>query len=165
MGLLPAAGVIQSIWDALVNAEKPLLVCGQDIGVAGAGEDILTLAERLALPVATGFFDSASFPAHHPNYIGQVESVSEEEYDVVCCVGYRQNTRGYPVDLRFAKTGTMIGSATTIDAGQHVPARPRCGAMCGIPCARSTACGRRRMATSRTCRGAAEPPPRRASPA
>jgi len=40
MGLLPEAGVIQSIWDALVNAEKPLLVCGQDIGVAGAGEEI-----------------------------------------------------------------------------------------------------------------------------
>ncbi|HXD96886.1 MAG TPA: thiamine pyrophosphate-binding protein [Candidatus Acidoferrum sp.] len=109
MGLLPEAGVIQSIWDALVNAEKPLLVCGQDIGVAGAGEEILTLAERLALPVATGFFDYASFPVHHPNYVGQVESVSEEEYDVVCCVGYRQNTRGYPSDLRFAKAGSIIG--------------------------------------------------------
>ena len=67
------------------------------------------LAERLALPVATGFFDYASFPVQHPNYVGQVENVSEEEYDVVCCVGYRQNTRGYPSDLRFAKAGTIIG--------------------------------------------------------
>jgi thiamine pyrophosphate-dependent acetolactate synthase large subunit-like protein len=46
---------------------------------------------------------------HHPHYVGQVESVSEEEYDVVCCVGYRQNTRGYPVDLRFTRAGTIIG--------------------------------------------------------
>jgi len=69
----------------------------------------LDLAERLALPVATGFFDYGSFPPHHPNYIGQVENVSEEEYDVVFCVGYRQNSRGMPQDLRFQHTGTILG--------------------------------------------------------
>src|SRR5262245_36294585 len=50
-GQVPDAGVIQAIFDALLNAEKPLLVCGLDIGAAEAGQDILTLAERLALPV------------------------------------------------------------------------------------------------------------------
>ena len=55
------------------------LAAGEEPGIEG-------LAERLALPVATGIFDYASFPAHHPNYVGQAESVSEEEYDVVCCV-------------------------------------------------------------------------------
>ena len=109
MGTIPEDSVIRSIGDALVNAEKPLLVCGPDIGAAGAGEEVLTLAERLALPVATGFFDYQSFPAHHPNYVGQVESVSEEAYDLVCCVGYRQNSRGYPSDLRFAAAGSIIG--------------------------------------------------------
>jgi thiamine pyrophosphate-dependent acetolactate synthase large subunit-like protein len=72
--LLVHQGVIRSIWDALVNAERPLLMCGQDIDAAGAGEEILTLAERLALPVATGVFDYASFPAHHPNYVGASSS-------------------------------------------------------------------------------------------
>ncbi len=109
MGTLPDAGVIHAIWDALLNAEKPLLVCGPDIGAAGAGEEILTLAERLALPVATGFVDYGSFPVHHPNYVGSVEAVSEEPYDVVCCVGYRQNARGIPTDLRFDATETIIG--------------------------------------------------------
>jgi len=108
MGLVPEAGVIQSIWDALLNAEKPLLVCGPDIGAAGAEDEILTLAERLALPVATGIFDYGSFPAHHPNYVGGVEAISEEAYDVVCCIGYRQNTRGNPTDLRFREAGTVI---------------------------------------------------------
>jgi len=108
-GVLPDAGVIQAIGDALLNAEKPLLVCGPDIGAAGAGDEILTLAERLALPVATGFFDYGSFPVHHPNYAGSVETVSEETYDVVCCVGYRQNARGNSTDLRFGAAGTIIG--------------------------------------------------------
>jgi benzoylformate decarboxylase len=109
MGQVPESGVIQAIFDALLNAEKALLVCGPDVGAAEAGQDILTLAERLALPVATGFFDYGSFPVHHPNYIGSVENLSEEAYDVVCCVGYRQNARGNPTDLRFRQAGTVIG--------------------------------------------------------
>jgi len=109
MGLAPDAEVIRAIGDALLNADNPLLVCGPDIGAAGAEEEILTLAERLALPVATGIFDYSSFPVHHPNYVGGVEAVSEEGYDVVCCVGYRQNTRGNSTDLRFSAAGTVIG--------------------------------------------------------
>src|SRR5712691_8539841 len=62
MGMTPDAGVIHAIWDALLNAEKPLLVCGPDIAAAGAEDEILTLAERLGLPVATGIFDYGSFP-------------------------------------------------------------------------------------------------------
>lgn len=109
MGVVPDASVIQAIRDALVNAERPLLVCGPDIGAAGAGEEIVALAEQLALPAAIGGFDYGSFPVHHPNYIGTVEMVSEEPYDVVCCVGYRQGTRGNATDLRFAAAETIIG--------------------------------------------------------
>jgi benzoylformate decarboxylase len=109
MGQTPEAGVIQTIFDALLNAEKPLLVCGPDIRAAQAEQDILSLAERLALPVATGFFDYGSFPVQHDNYIGSVENLSEESYDVVCCVGYRQNGRGNVTDLRFRHAGMIIG--------------------------------------------------------
>jgi thiamine pyrophosphate-dependent acetolactate synthase large subunit-like protein len=109
MGMAPDAGVIQAIWDALLNAENPLLVCGPDVSAAGAEDEVLALAERLALPVATGIFDYGSFPPRHPHYVGTVETVSEEAYDVVCCVGYRQNARGNPTDLRFGRSGTIIG--------------------------------------------------------
>ena len=34
---------------------------------------------------------------------------SEEPFDVVCCVGYRQSGRGSGVDLRFKKAGMIIG--------------------------------------------------------
>ena len=40
MGLVPDAAVIHAIWDALLNAEKPLLVCGPDIAAPGAEEEI-----------------------------------------------------------------------------------------------------------------------------
>jgi benzoylformate decarboxylase len=109
MGQLPEEGVLRTIFDALLNAENPLLVCGIDIRYAHAEREIVELAERLALPVATGVFDYGSFPVHHPNYIGSVENISEEPYDVVCCVGYRQSGRGGPVDLRFQQAGMVIG--------------------------------------------------------
>jgi len=109
MGTVPDASVIRSIWDALLNAERPLLVCGPDVAVAGADDELRTLVERLGLPVATGIFDYGSFPVHHPNFAGTVETMSDEGHDVVCCVGYRQNTRGNAADLRFASAGTVIG--------------------------------------------------------
>jgi benzoylformate decarboxylase len=109
MGVGPESSVVQAIWDALLNADKPLLVCGPDIVAAGAEEEIILLADRLALPVTTNLFDYGSFPFQHPNHIGTVENVSEESYDVVCCVGFRQNTRGNASDLRFANAGTIIG--------------------------------------------------------
>jgi len=109
MGRLPEEGVLRTIFDALLNAENPLLVCGIDIRYAHAEREIVELAERLALPVATGTFDYGSFPVQHPNYIGSVDTLSEEPYDVVCCVGYRQSGRGGPVDLRFRQAGMIIG--------------------------------------------------------
>ena len=146
MGLVPEAGVIQSIWDALLNAEKPLLVCGQDIGVAGRGEEILDAgrAARAARGHRASSTTRAS-PCITRTTSAQVENVSEEEYDVVCCVGYRQNTRGYP-DGPALRQGRHHHRhrPRSVDAGQHVPARHRrCGATCATRCARSTACGRR----------------------
>jgi thiamine pyrophosphate-dependent acetolactate synthase large subunit-like protein len=109
MGQLPEETVLRTIFDALLNAESPLLVCGPDIRAAHAEREILELAERLALPVATGALDYGSFPVRHTNYVGAVENLSEEPYDVVCCVGYRQSGRGGPVDLRFRQAGMIIG--------------------------------------------------------
>jgi thiamine pyrophosphate-dependent acetolactate synthase large subunit-like protein len=86
-----------------------LLVCGPDIRAAHAEREIVELAERLALPVATTTLDYGSFPVQHMHYVGAVENISEEPYDVVCCVGYRQSCRGGAVDLRFQKAAMIIG--------------------------------------------------------
>ena len=47
MGRPPEEGVLHTIFDALLNAEKPLLVCGTDIRYAHAEREIVDLAERL----------------------------------------------------------------------------------------------------------------------
>ena len=100
MAQLPDRATIERIHDALLNAEKPLLLMGPDVANARAQPEIMELAENYALPVAIGFFDYGAFPRAHPNFVGMIDG-RPEDYDVVCCVGYRSNTRANPTDDRF----------------------------------------------------------------
>ncbi len=97
----PEQGTLQVIHDALLNSERPLLVVGPDVQNSTAQQEILDLAENYALPVAVGFFDYGSFPRAHPSFQGMIDALPADEYDVVCCIGYRPNTRANPSDERF----------------------------------------------------------------
>ena len=97
----PDSSALDAIHDALLNSERPLLVVGPDIQNASAQQEVLDLAENYALPVAIGFFDYGSFPRGHENFVGMVDMLDDSVYDVVCCVGYRPNTRANPTDERF----------------------------------------------------------------
>lgn len=97
----PEESTLRVIHDALLNSEKPLLVVGPDIQNAKAQQEILELAENYALPVAVNFFDYGSFPRSHPNFAGLIDAMPPDDYDVVCCVGFRPNTRANETDERF----------------------------------------------------------------
>ena len=101
MAQVPDESTVAKIHDALLNSEKPLLVVGPDVTNSAAQQEVLDLAEHYALPVAVGFFDYGSFPRAHPNFVGLVDLLKDDEYDVVCCVGYRPNTRANLTDERF----------------------------------------------------------------
>ena len=51
----------------LENARRPLLYVG--LGAAGAGDDLVALAERLASPVSTTFQGKGVFPESHPLWL------------------------------------------------------------------------------------------------
>jgi len=120
----PRETTISKMHDALLNAENPLLLVGPDVRTAGAGREILELSENYALPTAVGFYDYGAFPMKHPNYIGMIDTIPEGGYDVVFCVGYRQNTRAGASDEKFQDAGTimaighdpsMLGSTFAVD--------------------------------------------------
>ena len=116
---------LQRIHDALLNAENPLLLVGPDVHAAGAQREILELSENYALPTAVGYFDYGAFPMAHPNYIGMIDVIPNDGYDVILTVGYRQNTRAGASDDRFAAEliialghdPNMIGSTYAVDIG------------------------------------------------
>ena len=104
----PGGSTVAKIHDALLNAERPLLLVGPDVRTAGAEHELLALSENYALPTAVGFFDYGAFPLKHPNYIGMIDNIPEDGYDVVFCVGYRQNTRANAKDEKFTDADTII---------------------------------------------------------
>ncbi|MFP6746659.1 MAG: thiamine pyrophosphate-dependent enzyme [Alphaproteobacteria bacterium] len=106
---VPNGATMEKIHDALLDAENPLIVAGADIRSAGAQDEMLELAENYALPVAVAFYDYGGFPLDHPNYVGMLDGMSDREYDVVCCIGYRQNTRASLEDEKFTEADTVIG--------------------------------------------------------
>lgn len=108
MAQVPGGTTIGKIHDALLNAERPLLIVGPDVRTAAGQREVLELSENYALPTTVGFHDYGAFPMSHPNYIGMIDNIPEDGYDVVFCVGYRQNTRAGPKDEKFTDTGTII---------------------------------------------------------
>jgi benzoylformate decarboxylase len=105
----PESSTLEQIHDALLNAERPLLLAGPDVRAAGAQAELLELAEHYALPAAVSFYDYGAFPLRHPSYAGLLDTMDDSKHDVVVCVGYRQNTRAQPADEKFSGAHTIIG--------------------------------------------------------
>jgi len=79
---------------ALQSAERPVIVAGGGVRASGAGLELVALAEKLGVPVATSLNGKDSIPGTHPLAVGVVGSYSREGAnrvvagaDLVCFVG------------------------------------------------------------------------------
>ncbi|HEX5695427.1 MAG TPA: thiamine pyrophosphate-binding protein, partial [Acidimicrobiia bacterium] len=62
--------------DLLNGAERPVIVAGGGVRASGAGPDLVRLAERLGIPVATSLNGKDTIPGHHPLAAGVVGTYS-----------------------------------------------------------------------------------------
>ena len=90
----PAAEHARAALDALEGAERPVFVAGGGVRASSAAAELVALAERLAVPVATSLNGKDSIPGDHPLSVGVVGTYSREsanrvvgEADLVCFVG------------------------------------------------------------------------------
>ncbi|MEZ4861819.1 MAG: thiamine pyrophosphate-binding protein [Caldilineaceae bacterium] len=60
----------------LTEAQRPIIVAGGGVTASGAGAELIALAEKLAIPVATALNAKAMFPADHPLAVGVPGSYS-----------------------------------------------------------------------------------------
>src|SRR5487761_548056 len=80
---------------ALIEAaERPVIVAGGGVRSSGAGAELVHLAEKLGVPVATSLNGKDTIPGTHPLSVGVVGSYSREsanravgEADLVCFIG------------------------------------------------------------------------------
>ena len=86
--------------EILNAAERPYLLLGHGVTLAGAEDAALAVAERAGLPTACTLLGLSAFPAGHPLYVGMPgmhgnygANVLTNEADVILAVGMRFDDR------------------------------------------------------------------------
>src|SRR5690242_933315 len=84
----------------LRDAKRPVIYAGAGIRLAGAAEQFLSVAERLGVPVATGFNAHDLLPNDHPLFAGRPGTIGDragnfavQNADVLLVLGCRLNIR------------------------------------------------------------------------
>lgn len=84
----------------LARAERPVLVAGHGIRIAGAAGALRQLAEGLGIPVVTTFCGFDLFASDHPLHVGRIGTIGDragnfalQNADLALFVGTRNNIR------------------------------------------------------------------------
>jgi acetolactate synthase-1/2/3 large subunit len=90
----PDPDVVRSAVARLAAAKRPIFIAGGGVRASGAAPELVALAERMGIPIATSINAKALVPADHPLSVGVVGSYSRKsanqavmESDLVCFVG------------------------------------------------------------------------------
>ena len=91
---------VAAILDAIGQAERPVILPGTGVWSAGQRENLLTLAERLCIPVATAWNAHDLVANDHPCYAGRPGTVGDragnfvvQSADLIIVLGCRLNIR------------------------------------------------------------------------
>ena len=68
----PLTADVEAALNALQGAERPLIIAGGSRWSEAAVADLVSLSERMSLPVAVSFRRQTLFPGDHPNYAGDL---------------------------------------------------------------------------------------------
>src|SRR4051812_44320615 len=92
-------GVTKAV-DMLVAAERPVILVGQGVRYGGAANELLALAERLQIPVASSASGLGAIPSEHPLALGLVSrgglyhaNHAARQADVLLALGVRFDDR------------------------------------------------------------------------
>lgn len=98
-------GKIRKAIELLLEAKKPLIVCGQGVLISRASDEVLALAERLQIPVATTTPGKGAVPETHPLALRVIGARGGMEYS---------NRYAFEADTVF-----FIGSNTDSSSTNH----------------------------------------------
>ncbi|GAA4517466.1 glyoxylate carboligase [Actinoallomurus oryzae] len=142
----PRPEPVRAAVEMLLGAERPLILAGGGVVVAGADAELRALAEYLQIPVQVTLMGKGAFPEDHPLFAGMAGIQTQTrwgnaaflESDTVLAVGARFGDR-HTGDLETYRRGrrfihvdiepTQIGKVFEPDLGVVAHARPALAAL------------------------------------
>lgn len=114
----------RAVLDRLARAERPVLLAGAGVRLAGARDLLLRVAERLGVPLTTGWNAHDLVPNAHPCYAGRPGSLGDRQgnftvqnADLLLVLGSRLNVRQISYNWRtFARAAHRV--MVDIDAAE-----------------------------------------------
>ncbi len=121
----PDSGSVSQACEALLTAEKPIILAGDGAVQGDAAGALVSLAEALGIPVATTMGGKTAIPSEHALNIGVIGRYSSKtandlvsESDCVLVVGSRLGglaTRGYQIPRQDARIISINTDASAFD--------------------------------------------------
>lgn len=94
------AGQIKKAVKLLAQAQKPLIYAGGGVIISHAHKELLTLAQKMSIPVTTTLMGLGGFPGNHPLFLGMLgmhgtfrANMATTHCDVLLAVGARFDDR------------------------------------------------------------------------
>lgn len=108
--------IMKEVRDLIKASERPIIIAGHGIRIAGAQNEFLDLLEKLNIPVITTFNGFDLIPTEHKNYIGRIGTLGTrsgnfalQNADLVICIGTRNNIRQVSYNWQtYARTAKKI---------------------------------------------------------
>jgi acetolactate synthase-1/2/3 large subunit len=95
-----AEQLVDEVLERLLVSERPVILAGAGIRLAGAADDFYRLAERLGIPVQVAWDAIDLFPSEHPLYAGRPSTLGQrganfifQNADLLLSLGCRLNVR------------------------------------------------------------------------
>jgi acetolactate synthase-1/2/3 large subunit len=79
----PSDAAVRDALAAIEAAERPVIVAGGGVRASGAKDEVVELAERLNIPVATSLNGKDTIPGTHPLSVGVVGTYSRESANII----------------------------------------------------------------------------------
>ncbi|MCU0357900.1 MAG: biosynthetic-type acetolactate synthase large subunit [Cyclobacteriaceae bacterium] len=106
---------IEEAADLINQAKRPYILCGQGILLSNASAELIKLAEKANIPIASTLLGLSAVPVNHPNYVGYLgmhgnygPNILTNECDVLIAVGMRFDDRVTGNVSKYARQARVI---------------------------------------------------------
>ena len=97
---VPAAGVIEEAARLINASERPLVLAGHGVMIAGAEKTLEDIVDKAELPVGCTMLGLSAIPSDHPQYVGMLgmhgnlgPNINTNRADLILAVGMRFDDR------------------------------------------------------------------------